>query len=108
MDDHKGNRETQSQALYICISAYFLILQFIRKVIDNHSQVHYIFTMIHCLCNNINTTKVDAAHERGARKACDVQKSCGTKFNCGACKSSIQDRLDLLSAELSPTLQAAE
>jgi len=85
-----------------------LILQIIRKDIDIHSQLAYIESMIHCVCNNINTAKVDAAHERGARKACAVQKACGTKFNCGACKSSIQDRLDLLTREISPSLIAAE
>ncbi|MEP6343813.1 MAG: hypothetical protein ABJ275_10915 [Maricaulaceae bacterium] len=60
------------------------------------------------MCNNINTAKVDAAHERGVREACGVQKACGTKFNCGACKSSIQDRLDLLTQELCSDLIAAE
>jgi len=85
-----------------------LTLQIIRNLIDIHSQLAYKAPMIHCVCNNINTAKVDAAHERGARKACAVQKACGTKFNCGACKSSIQDRLDLLTRELSPVLAAAE
>jgi len=85
-----------------------LILQIIRNTIDIHSQLGHMARMILCVCNNINTAKVDAAHERGARKAASVQKACGTKFNCGACKSSIQERLDLLTRESSPILTAAE
>jgi len=49
--------------------------------------------MIHCVCNNINTAKVDAAAAKGAERARDVMKSCGTKFNCGQCRESINARL---------------
>jgi len=73
-----------------------LYLQIIRKVIDNHSQLDYIICiMIHCVCNNINTAKVDAA------------KSCGTTFNCGQCRESINARLAEWRT-LNPLLEAAE
>ena len=85
-----------------------LILQFIRKVIDNHSQVAYkTFIMILCVCNNINTAKVDAAAAQGAERAGDVMKTCGTKFNCGQCRESINARLAEWRA-LNPALEAAE
>jgi len=76
--------------------------------IDIHSQLPYMKIMIHCLCNNINTAKVDAAHDRGAKTAKDVQAFNGCTFNCGACKSSIQSRLELLKAESEPVAFAAE
>lgn len=64
--------------------------------------------MIHCVCNNINTQAVDSAAARGAKTADCVQRACGTEFNCGACRSSIEDRLALLMAEATLELQAAE
>jgi len=76
--------------------------------IDIHSQLAYVEPMIHCVCNNINTAKVDAAQQRGAKTAQDVQAFNGCTFNCGACKESIQSRLDLLKAESRSNLAAAE
>ena len=64
--------------------------------------------MIHCVCNNINTAKVDKAHACGVRKASGVQKHCGSKFNCGQCRDDIQQRLELLTRESAPLLTAAE
>lgn len=78
-----------------------------RNRIDNHSQLHYLFFMIHCVCNNINTAKVDHAAACGAKTARCVQSHCGTNFNCGICKSSIEDRLALLRIE-ETVLEAAE
>ena len=49
--------------------------------------------MIHCVCNNINTAKVDIATSNGARSAADVLKSCNMKFNCGQCRISIDKRV---------------
>jgi len=49
--------------------------------------------MIHCVCNNINTAKVDAAAAQGAERARDVMRACETKFNCGQCRESINERL---------------
>ncbi|GGX67160.1 hypothetical protein GCM10011309_16020 [Litorimonas cladophorae] len=63
--------------------------------------------MIHCICNNINTAKVDAAAAQGAETAACVQKACGTRFNCGQCRVDIDARLRSLRA-LNPILQAAE
>ena len=63
--------------------------------------------MIHCICNNINTAKVDLATSNGACCAADVLKSCNMKFNCGQCRISIDNRV----AELRLTkfnLEAAE
>ena len=84
-----------------------MYLQFIRKVIDNHSQVGHRALMIHCVCNNINTAKVDAAAAQGAERAKDVMKACGTKFNCGQCRESINARIKDWRA-LNPILEAAE
>jgi len=84
-----------------------LNLQVIRKVIDNHSQLSHKISMIHCVCNNINTTKVDAAAAKGAERACDVMKTCGTNFNCGQCRESINERLAQWRAQ-NPALEAAE
>jgi len=63
------------------------------KVIDNHSHVHYMNLMIHCICNNINTKDVDKAAANGAETAQDVQRSCGSDFNCGQCRASINARI---------------
>ena len=63
--------------------------------------------MIHCVCNNINTAKVDDAAAKGAERARDVMKTCGTKFNCGQCRESINARLEEWRA-LNPALEAAE
>jgi len=78
------------------------------KVIDIHSQQAYLNPMIHCICNNINTASVDHAAQCGAKTAGCVQRFCGTEFNCGACESSIEDRLALLDAQPKVILQAAE
>ena len=88
--------------------ATVLSLQVIRKVIDNHSQLGYrIVIMIHCVCNNINTAKVDAAAAKGAERARDVMKACGTTFNCGQCRESINARIKEWRA-VNPVLEAAE
>ena len=63
--------------------------------------------MIHCICNNINTAKVDAAAAKGAETAACVQKACGTRFNCGQCKSSLNERLQVWRAQ-NAMLEAAE
>jgi len=63
--------------------------------------------MIHCICNNINTAKVDAAAAKGAETASCVQRACGTKFNCGQCRDDINARLIAWRAK-TPTLEAAE
>ncbi|WP_427452792.1 (2Fe-2S)-binding protein [Litorimonas sp. WD9-15] len=49
--------------------------------------------MIHCVCRQINTAKVDQAASCGAKTANCVMKFCGTRFNCGQCRTSIDDRL---------------
>ena len=79
----------------------------ICNVIDIHSQKPYIALMIHCLCNNINTAKVDAAAAKGAETAACVQRACGTSFNCGQCRVDIDARLKAWRAE-NPVLEAAE
>lgn len=84
-----------------------LNLQIIRKVIDNHSQLSHTVCMIHCLCNNINTAKVDAAAGQGAETAACVQRACGTRFNCGQCRADIDARLAVIRMN-NPVLEAAE
>lgn len=65
--------------------------------------------MIHCVCNNINTRKVDDAALCGATKPSCVMKHHGKKFNCGQCRSSLQERLDTINANANASLlQAAE
>jgi len=56
--------------------------------------------MIHCVCNNINTAKVDACAAKG-------MNACGTKFNCGQCRESINARLEQWRSE-NAMLEAAE
>jgi len=63
--------------------------------------------MIHCICNNINTAKVDAAAANGAETAACVQRACGTRFNCGQCRVDIQSRLQEWRMA-NPALEAAE
>ena len=63
--------------------------------------------MIHCVCNNINTAKVDAAAAQGAETASCVMKACQTKFNCGQCREDINARLAELWA-VCPIFEAAE
>lgn len=79
----------------------------ICNVIDNHSHLAYIKPMIHCVCNNINTAKVDAAAANGAETAACVQRACGTKFNCGQCRMDIEARLREWRVA-NPALEAAE
>jgi len=54
--------------------------------------------MIHCICNNINTEAVDQAASCGAKTAACVQRLCGTEFNCGKCRESINARLAIVNA----------
>lgn len=63
--------------------------------------------MIHCICNNINTAKVDAAAANGAETAACVQRACGTRFNCGQCRVDIESRLRDWRIS-NPALEAAE
>ena len=63
--------------------------------------------MIHCICNNINTAKVEAAARQGAETAACVQRACGTRFNCGQCRFEIDAALKNLRA-INPVMQAAE
>jgi len=63
--------------------------------------------MIHCVCNNINTAKVDAAAQQGAETAGCVMKACNTAFNCGQCRDDINARLAELRAACL-MLEAAE
>lgn len=49
--------------------------------------------MIYCICRQLNTTKVDEAITSGARSARSVMAHHGTRFNCGKCKSTIEERL---------------
>lgn len=62
--------------------------------------------MIHCICNNINTAKVDRAAQCGAKSADQVQSACGKAFNCGQCRDSIEERLAVLRAHPEPLLAA--
>ena len=84
-----------------------MLLRLICKVIDNHSHLGYGARMIHCVCNNINTAKVDAAAASGAETAACVQRACGTKFNCGQCRLDIEARLREWRVA-NPALEAAE
>ncbi len=49
--------------------------------------------MIHCVCNNINTAKVDEAAYAGACSPKQVLAHHGKAFNCGQCRGSIAERL---------------
>jgi len=64
------------------------------------------WSMIHCVCRNINTQKVDEAAASGAQCAQSVLAHHGHNFNCGGCKVSIETRLAELS--VTPILEAAE
>ena len=79
----------------------------ICNVIDNHSQLCHIERMIFCVCNNINTAKVDAAAKAGAKTASCVQSACGSRFNCGQCRADIDARLAELRGD-NAVLEAAE
>jgi len=81
-------------------------MRIIRKVIDNHSQIELFSLMIYCVCNQINTKKVDIAASCGAQSAKCVLAHHGKKFNCGACANSIRERLGELHD--ASTLEAAE
>lgn len=63
--------------------------------------------MIHCVCRQINTSKVDEAASAGARSAKCVLAHHGHKFNCGKCATSITDRLSELADTASITPAAA-
>lgn len=47
--------------------------------------------MIVCVCRNINDKAVRDAVDSGATRAKDVQAFHGCAFNCGMCKSTIDD-----------------
>ncbi|MFB9372577.1 bacterioferritin-associated ferredoxin [Algimonas porphyrae] len=63
--------------------------------------------VIHCICNNINTRAVEAAASQGAETAACVQRACGTRFQCGQCRSDIDARLQSWRKSR-PMLDAAE
>jgi|GEM_PF-1045462 len=78
-------------------------LRIIRKALDNHSQLTYEADMIHCVCRQLNTAKVDEAASCGARSPKCVLAHHGHTFNCGKCASSIRDRLSELAETASVT-----
>lgn len=47
--------------------------------------------MIVCVCRNINDKAVRDAVDSGAKRAKDVQAFHGCAFNCGMCKTTIED-----------------
>ena len=63
--------------------------------------------MIHCVCNNINTARVDEAARKGAETPVCVMRACNTKFNCGQCRSDIAEQLKKIRAA-NALLEAAE
>jgi len=81
-----------------------------KLVLDNHSHMLQIISMIICICRHINEDGVRAAVEAGARSPEAVQAHHGCRFNCGKCRCAmgevIYDTLDSRGTAL--TLVAAE
>ena len=63
--------------------------------------------MIHCVCRQLNTAKVDEAASHGARSPKCVLAHHGHTFNCGKCATSIRDRLSELSEAAAMTADLA-
>ena len=63
--------------------------------------------MIHCVCRQINTAKVDEAASCGARSPKAVLAHHGHQFNCGKCATSIRERLSELSETAALTADIA-
>ena len=62
--------------------------------IDNQSHLAHMRIMIICVCRRLNTEKVTAAIEDGARTPACVLAHHGTRFNCGKCREEISEMID--------------
>jgi bacterioferritin-associated ferredoxin len=45
--------------------------------------------MIVCICNNVNTTTIETAVEKGACSVDDIRECTGAGNNCGKCQFKI-------------------
>src|ERR1700754_3315415 len=67
--------------------------------IDNQSQEYHIVgvqlgrTMIVCVCNRLNESRIQTAIDDGAETPEAVYAGCGVKRNCGRCQETIAEML---------------
>jgi len=50
--------------------------------------------MIVCVCNRLNSSRIQNAIDAGARTPDAVYSGCGVKRNCGRCQETIADMLE--------------
>ena len=77
------------------------------NAIDNQSQLLQMVLMIICVCRGLNTSKVTAAIEAGARSPAQVHAHHDTTINCGKCCETVCGMIHSIpEAELGPWVRA--
>ena len=64
--------------------------------------------MIICVCHRLNTQKVEAAIQSGARSPRQVHAHHQTRINCGKCSETVCEMIRKNQTAQSSGLQAAE
>ena len=54
--------------------------------IDNHSHLHYLYSMFVCICKQVTDGQIRDAVNSGASSFSDVQSELGVATKCGECK----------------------
>lgn len=75
--------------------------------IDNQSQTLQMVRMIICVCRDLNTSKVNAAIEAGARSPAQVHAHHDTTINCGKCCETVCGMIRQTQCELAGRASAA-
>ncbi|MDW3096446.1 MAG: (2Fe-2S)-binding protein [Gammaproteobacteria bacterium] len=55
--------------------------------IDNHSHLHYLYSMFVCICKQVTDRHIEEAVNNGASSFSDVQSELGVATQCGECKN---------------------
>jgi len=55
--------------------------------IDNHSHLHYLYSMFICICKQVTDGQIKDAVNNGASSFSDVQSELGVATQCGECKN---------------------
>lgn len=73
---------------YLLFMMKFLDLAYpIMGAIDNHSHLHYLYSMFVCICKQVTDGQIKEAVTNGACSFKDVQSELGVATQCGECKN---------------------
>lgn len=64
-----------------------MLIYLFRDDVDNHSHLHYSFSMFVCICKQVTDGQIKEAVSNGAASFSDVQSKLGVATQCGECKN---------------------